>query len=105
MKAAHQGVPVAGLPLGDWRDADAPAFEPAPPAPPMPIPEAAGAPLTINKGGEAALGAPVAAPVKRAVTPADWNAPVPPASIPNVPAASSPPSRDKNLLSKLLGAI
>ena len=59
MKAAHQGVPVAGLPLGDWRDADAPAFEPAPPPPPLPIPEAAGAPLTINKGGEAALGAPV----------------------------------------------
>jgi penicillin-binding protein 1A len=103
MKAAHQGVPVAGLPLGDWRDADAPAFEPAPPAPPLPIPEAAGAPLTINKGGEAALAPPTAAPVKRGVSPADWNAPVPPASIPNVTPA--PPSRDKNLLSKLLGAI
>jgi penicillin-binding protein 1A len=99
MKAAHQGVPVAGLPLGDWRDADAPAFEPAPPAPPLPIPEAAGAPLTVNNGGEAALGPPVAAP-------ADWNGPVPPASIPNV-ANPTPtrPSRDKNLLSKLLGAI
>ena len=104
MKAAHQGVPVAGLPLGDWRDADAPAFEPAPPPPPMPIPEAASAPLTINKGGEAALGAPVPAPVKRALTPADWSAPVPPASIPNVPGAPSAPARDKNLISKLLGA-
>ena len=103
MKAAHQGVPVAGLPLGDWRDADAPAFEPAPPAPPMPIPEAVGAPLNINKAGEAALGAPVAAPVNRTVMPADWSAPVPPASIPNAPAAPPPHARDKNLLSKLLG--
>ncbi|MFZ1964982.1 MAG: penicillin-binding protein 1A, partial [Roseiarcus sp.] len=33
MKAAHQGVPVAALPSGVWRNADAPAPEPAPPAP------------------------------------------------------------------------
>ena len=46
MKAAHQGVPVAALPSGVWRNADAPAPESAPPAPP---PEAVGAPLTIGR--------------------------------------------------------
>ena len=47
MKAAHQGVPVAELPSGVWRNADAPAAESAPPAPP---PEAVGAPLAIGRG-------------------------------------------------------
>ena len=51
------------------------------------------------------MGAPAAAPVKRAVAPADWSAPVPPASIPVAPPSPAPPSRDKTLLSKLLGSI
>ena len=34
MKAAHQGVPVAALPSGVWRNADAPTPESAPLAPP-----------------------------------------------------------------------
>ncbi|MEI4908489.1 hypothetical protein Q8G40_30870, partial [Klebsiella pneumoniae] len=48
--AAHQGAPVAGLPLGDWRNPESPAAEPA--APP-PAAVSAGAALTINKAGEA----------------------------------------------------
>ena len=39
MKGAHEGVPVAALPSGVWRNADAPAPETAPPlAPPDPQP-------------------------------------------------------------------
>ncbi|HYA72867.1 MAG TPA: penicillin-binding protein, partial [Roseiarcus sp.] len=106
MKAAHQGVPIAALPSGVWRNADAPAAEPAPLAPPAPPPEAVGAPLTIGRGGDAASGAP-AAPVKRALAPAVSDAPVPPAPIPNVDnyAPAAPQARDKNLLNKLFGAI
>ena len=51
MKAAHQGAPVAALPSGVWRNADAPAPETAPPAP---SPDPVGAPLAIGRGGEAA---------------------------------------------------
>jgi penicillin-binding protein 1A len=105
MKAAHQGVPVAALPSGVWRNADAPAPEPAPPAPP---PDTIGAPLAIGRGGDAASAAPVApaAPIKRAFVPAASDAPVPPASIPNVgaDAPAAPPPRDRNLLDKLFGA-
>ncbi len=106
MKAAHQGVPVAALPSGVWRNADAPAPEPAPPAPP---PDTIGAPLAIGRGGEAASAAPVApaAPIRRALTPAASDAPVPPASIPNVGATApaEPMRRDKSLLDQLFGAI
>jgi penicillin-binding protein 1A len=90
MKAAHQGVPAAGLPLGDWR-----AVDPAPPeplAPPAPAP--AGPPLMINKGGEALLNAP----------PRGGGAPVPPAPIPG-PGAPIPAAKDRNLLNKLFGAV
>ncbi len=63
MKGAHQGVPVAALPSGVWRNADAPAPEAAPPlAPPDPQPEPApmaGPPMTINRGGVALQGAPI----------------------------------------------
>jgi len=34
MKAAHEGVPVAGLPAGAWRSAEAPSSD-APLAPPL----------------------------------------------------------------------
>ena len=53
MKAALQGVPAAGLPGGDWRNSEVPAPDPAPQ-----VSAVVGAPLTINKGGEAVLGAP-----------------------------------------------
>ncbi len=101
MKAAHQGVPIAALPSGVWRNADAPAPESAPPAPP----EAVGAPLSIGRGGGSAS-APPAPPIARALAPAASDAPAPPAPIPNVgndaPAA---PARDKSPLDKLFGAI
>jgi penicillin-binding protein 1A len=105
MKAAHQGVPIAALPSGVWRNADAPAPESAPLAPPAPPPEAVGAPLAIGRGGVAASAAP-AAPIRRALVPAASDAPVPPASIPNVDnyAPAAPPPRDKSLLDKLFGA-
>jgi penicillin-binding protein 1A len=107
MKAALQGVPPTGLPLGTGRNPDAPllppldltgAQAPTPPSggrgglnpqagaaaqsappPPAPIPSPRGAP----------------APVPAAVT-----APIPPAPIPNSGAG-----RDKGPLSKLLGTL
>jgi penicillin-binding protein 1A len=101
MKAAHEGVPVAALPSGVWRNVDAPASEPAPPAS---APEAVGAPLAIGRGGQAA------APIGRPSAPVAADAPappVPPAPIPNVGADArvAPAARDKNLLDKLFGAI
>jgi penicillin-binding protein 1A len=97
MKAALQGVPVAGLPSGEWRNPEVPTAD-APALPPLAA--AVGAPLTINRGGEAVLSAPSGR------IPATWNAPVPPAPIPNVGAGASvaPAARDKSLLSKLFGA-
>jgi penicillin-binding protein 1A len=115
MKGAHEGVPVAALPSGVWRNADTPAPETAPPlAPPDPQPEAvpmAGPPMTINRGGVALQGAPVAAPPagRRDIAPVsapsgNWDAPVPPASIPNAGGANAgQPARQKSLLSKLFG--
>jgi penicillin-binding protein 1A len=108
MKAAHQGVPPAELPSGVWRNAEAPAPENAPPPapadPPASIPDVAGKPLTINKGGEAAQNA----PVRRAPDPsgARGEAPVPPGSIPYASdSARSDAARDKGLISKLFGSI
>jgi penicillin-binding protein 1A len=99
MKAALQGVPVTGLPSGEWRSPEVPS--PDATAPP-PVASAVGAPLTINRGGEAVLNAPSG----RGSIPAMSNAPVPPAPIPNVGAGASvaPAARDKSLLSKLFGA-
>ena len=99
MKAALQGVPVAGLPSIEWRNAEVPT--PDATAPP-PLAAAVGAPLTINRGGEAVL----SAPSGRGSIPSTSNAPVPPAPIPNVGAGASdaPPPRDRSLLSKLFGA-
>ena len=112
---AHQGVPPAGLPLGDWRG------EEPPPAPTFNDP-GVGPPLTINKSGvvgrapltvaPAAVSAPPAAPPPapapshRAGPAPGEDIPIPPAPIPNAGGdPSSPPSRGgRNLLSKLLGA-
>jgi penicillin-binding protein 1A len=105
MKGAHEGVPAAALPSGVWRNADAPAPDTAPPAAPpdpapAPVPEAGGQPMTINRGGVALQGA----PVRREIAPVNSpDAPIPPASIPNVGGASAPPARQKSLLNKLFG--
>jgi len=88
MREAHQGVPIAGLPLGDWRGEDAQE----PPTSPQPAPVAsAGAPLAINKIGEAMSNASVG----RGGRP-----PIPPAPIPQAPAP-----RERNILEKLLGQL
>ncbi len=88
MRDAHAGVPIAGLPLGDWRSLD--VGEPQPAAPP---PASAGAPMAINKIGEA-----VAAQTRR-------GAKVETAPIPPTPVGGGSPRRDKNLLEKLLGQL
>ena len=109
MKAAHQGVPVAALPSGTWRNADTPAPESppplAPPDPPAPIPEAAGRPLSINRGGVALQNAAVRRDVGSASAPvsAPDFAPVPPASIPNVSGSAAPAVRDRDPLARLFG--
>ena len=110
MKAALQGVPVAALPGDSWQSPDGAA--PAAPAPvglgdqPTPSPTV-GAPMTLNKGGEAAGAAPSPAATpspKRPSSPDD--APTPPAAVPNLGAfaPSGPSQRDRSLLEKLLGA-
>ncbi len=107
MRAAHEGVPVAGLPLGTWRNADAPNPD-APLLPPLDLTGAqAPTPLTGGRGGVASQpgpGSQTAAPAsvpRGAPDPAADRAPIPPASIPNpVPAA-----RDKGPLNKLLGTL
>jgi penicillin-binding protein 1A len=111
MRAAHQGVPIAALPLSDWRKPDIAVPVAAAPPPPVALGASAsapavsaaiGAPLTINKGGEAFS----STPGRRGVTPAASNAPVPPAPIPYAGgAASGPAPGEKNFLNKLLGAI
>ena len=103
MRAAHQGVPAAPLPGGIWRSGD----EPAPDAAPSPSP--LGTPLAIGRGATASA-APVAPPplslaapqTRRPVAPADFDAPTPPASIPNADGAPAP--RDHGILSKLFGS-
>ena len=97
MKAAHQGVPVAALPLGSWRSAGANAD--ASLIPPLNL-TGAQAP-TAPSGGRGGLPPqpsapqslappPTPAPVPRsAPRPAAVSAPIPPAPIPNPGAASS----------------
>jgi penicillin-binding protein 1A len=108
MKAAHEGVPVAALPVGTWRSAEAPGSD-ASPAPPLNL---TGSQIgTGGRGGRQ----PQPAPPPEAVTsqgrvigprgapgPSDGG-PVPPAEIPN--AGRAPPARDKGLLDKLLGTL
>jgi penicillin-binding protein 1A len=111
MRAAHEGVPVAGLPVGTWRNAETPNPD-APLLPPLDL-TGAQAPMVLpggRGGGGAQSGAasqtvaPPAAPApgpRGALGPAaDW-APIPPASIPN----SLPAARDKGPLGKLLGTL
>jgi penicillin-binding protein 1A len=108
MKAAHEGVPVAGLPLGAWRGADAQSAD-APLAPPLNL---TGAQMgTGGRGGRAPQPAPLPAqtftPQATAVGPrgssggADDGDLLPPAEIPN--GRHGPSAHDKGLLSKLFG--
>jgi penicillin-binding protein 1A len=108
MKAAHEGVPVAGLPVGTWRSADAqnPDAQPTPPLnltgsqmgtggrggrPPEP------APPSENFTGQPRVAGP------RGARPAEDGGLLPPAEIPNGGRGS--PARDKGLLDKLLGTL
>jgi penicillin-binding protein 1A len=108
MKAAHEGVPVAGLPLGAWRGAEAQSPDGSPPPPT----DLTGAQPSGGRGGRQPPPAPLPenfTPQPRAVGPrgapsanAD-GAPIPPAEIPN--AGRGPPARDKGLLDKLFGTL
>ena len=113
MKAAHEGVPAAPLPLGTWQPGPpnplAPLLAPfmganlgaGPPQPVGPIPASAG------RGG-AAPTAPMdprsAAPGRGRPAPAAADAPLPPAPIPAAPATA--PGRKANaLLDRTLGDL
>jgi len=109
MKAAHEGAPVAALPVGTWRSAEAPSAD-ASPAPPLNL---TGSQIgTGGRGGRPPQPAPPPenfTPQARAVGPrgapganADGG-PVPPAEIPN--GGRGPPARDKGLLDKLFGTL
>ena len=109
MKAAHEGVPIAGLPLGAWRNAEAQNPD-APPAPPLNL---TGPQLgTGGRGGRPPQPPPspeMLAPQARAVGPrrtsgaAEDGGPLPPAEIPN--PSRGPAARGKGLLDKLLGTL
>jgi penicillin-binding protein 1A len=79
MRDAHQGVPPAGLPLGEWRDE-------APAQPQAQAPVAAGAPMAISPTGRGGRD----------------NGLTPPATI---GGDAPPPPRDHNLLEKLFGQL
>jgi len=108
MKAAHEGVPVSGLPLGAWRGAEAPSQDGSP-TPPLNLP---GPQLgTGGRGGRPPQPTPSApqtfTPQARVVGPrgasggADDGDLLPPAEIPN--GGHGPSAHDKGLLSKLFG--
>ena len=108
MKATHEGVPVAGLPLGAWRGAGAPDGSPTPPLN-LPGPQLG----TGGRGGRPPQPTPSApqtfTPQARVVGPrgasggADDGAPLPPAEIPN--AGREPAAHGKGLLDKLFGTL
>lgn len=109
MKAAHEGVPVAGLPLGTWRSAEAQGPDAAP-SPPLDLTGLQ--PASGGRGGRAPQPAPPAqtfTPQPRAIArrgalgSATDGAPLPPADIPN--PGHGPPARDKGLLDKQLGTL
>ena len=108
MKGAHEGVPVAALPLSNFRTASAPnplaSF-----LPPLDLTGAQGpAPPSGGRGGArppVAAGAPAPAgqPAARsAPAPVVDSAPVPPAPIPN---ASQPGQRANDFLNKFFGRL
>jgi len=109
MRAAHEGVPVAALPLGTWRRGGAPNAE-ASPSSPLNL-----GGLQSGTGGRGGrqpqpLPAPEAfAPQARAIEPRGSSgergggALLPPADIPN--ASRGPPARDRGLIDKLFGTL
>jgi hypothetical protein len=108
MKAAHDGVPVAGLPLGVWRNPDAP--NPFPP--PLPTLDLTGAqaptPLPGGRGGLAPVSAsappnPALSAPRAAAAPGVNGAPVPPAPVPHV--GGQPAQHDKSLLNRIFGTL
>ena len=118
MKDAHQGVPPAGLPLGDWRSPD--GSPPEPPAPAFPD-ASSGAPMALHRGGAASAASmpatapsaqpapqapaapPPPPPTRRAGPSPGDNGLLTPANIPNAGADGGLSPRDKTLLDKLLG--
>jgi penicillin-binding protein 1A len=111
MKAAHQGVPVAALPLGAWRNGEAPNPG-APLLPPLdltgvqsPTPPSGGRGGLAPQAGAPQGWAPAPAPApgpRGAPAPAAVSAPIPPAPIPSSGAGAA---RDKGLINKLLGTL
>jgi len=129
MKAAHTGVPVAGLPSGTWRSFNQPAPEARPADPTLPMRDPAdgqaqaplapvappvdtaprqnasrpGAPMTINQAGER-LSQPRGPAISRG---GDNDDLLPPASIPQggrMRTTAEPiPPKDRNFLEKLFG--
>ena len=114
MKAAHQGVPAAGLPLGIWRSGGPPNPFPLS-LPPLDLTGAPGpTPPPGGRGGGSPASAPLAAgplaptvasPVpggRASPTPVVNDAPVPPAPIPNV---GQPGERTNSFLDKIFGRL
>ena len=111
MKAAHEGVPVAALPLANWRTATAPN----PLAPFLPPLDPGGgakppAPPSGGRGGgrppvaTGAAAAPAAQPQparRAAPAPAIVDAPLPPAPIPD----AKPVQPTNSFLGKIFGAL
>jgi penicillin-binding protein 1A len=108
MKAAHEGVPVAGLPVGTWRSAETQNPD-ASLTPPLNL---TGSQIgTGGRGGRLPQPAPppeaftpqprVAGP--RGARPAEDGGLLPPAEIPN--GGRGPPGHDKGLLDKLFGTL
>ena len=115
MKEAHDGVPVAALPLSNWRPAAAPANPLSSLLAPLNLPGAAPAqgPAPASGGRGGGRPTPVAAspppplataPAARAArTRAIDDAPVPPASIPN--GGGQPGQRANDFLNKIFGRL
>jgi penicillin-binding protein 1A len=108
MKAAHEGVAVAALPLGEWRGGETQNSD----ASPMPPLNLTGAQMgTGGRGGR--LPQPAPAPEAftpqprtagpRGAGPAQDDGLLPPAEIPNGGRGSAP--RDRGLLDKLFGTL
>jgi penicillin-binding protein 1A len=113
MKAAHQGVAVAALPLGVWRSPEAPNPFPGL-LPPLELTgQQAPTPAARGRGGGAPVAvsapppnpAPAPASAGRAQSaPIESTPPVPPASIPGA-GDGHQGQRDKNLFNKIFGTL
>ena len=109
MKAAHEGVPVAALPLGTWRSAE--ARNPLAPLdlngaqPPVAPPggRGGGAPTPSAAPSASSMRPTNLAPPRGGDAPADGSAPVPPALIPNPGGGRA--SLETGLIRRLFGAL